>query len=63
MLDGIKLGLEGTLEKHSNTLNRNAIWTRTQRLASLPTVLCVQFMRFFWKSNTDLTQRNGMLPC
>ena len=51
--DGLKLGLEGTVEKHSSILGRDAIWLRKQRVASLPKYLCIQFMRFFWKPTPD----------
>ena len=36
MPDGIKLGLECPIEKFSSVLNREAKWTKKQRLASLP---------------------------
>lgn len=49
MSPGVKLGLVGSIEKHSEVLQRNAVWTRTQRVARLPRYICVQFMRFFWK--------------
>lgn len=51
--DGIRLGLTGKIEKNSNVLNRNAIWTRQQRIAQLPLVLVVQFGRFYWKATPD----------
>ena len=36
--DGVKLGLEGTVEKQSAVLNRNALWKKKQRIAVLPKV-------------------------
>ncbi|EJK74727.1 hypothetical protein THAOC_03580 [Thalassiosira oceanica] len=34
--EGIQLSLSGKLEKHSEALGRDAMWTRTQRIARLP---------------------------
>lgn len=47
--EGVKLGLKGSIEKNSDLLGRNAMWTRTSRINRLPRYLCVQFMRFYWK--------------
>ena len=58
--DGLKLGLEGTVEKHSSILGRDAIWLRKQRVASLPKYLCIQFMRFFWKPTPDRLVDNDL---
>ena len=49
LMDGVKLGLKGSIEKHSAILGRDALWTRTQRIKRLPRYLCVQFMRFYVK--------------
>lgn len=46
---GIKEGLEEKIEKQSDTLQRSATWTRTNRIDTLPPFLVVQFVRFFWK--------------
>ena len=58
--DGLKLGLEGTVEKHSEVLGRNAVWQRKLRVASLPKYLCIQFMRFFWKATPESTDHAGV---
>jgi ubiquitin carboxyl-terminal hydrolase 14 len=58
--DGLKLGLEGSVEKHSNVLGRNAIWQRKLRVASLPKYLSIQFMRFFWKATPESTDHAGI---
>lgn len=58
--DGLKLGLEGTVEKNSQVLNRNALWTKHQRIAKLPRFLCVQFMRFFWKATPESRDHTGI---
>lgn len=58
--EGLKLGLEGTVEKHSIVLDRNALWTKQQRIATLPRYLCVQFMRFFWKATPESRDHTGV---
>ena len=60
ILEGVKLGLEGAIEKNSSMLGRNAIWTKRQRLASLPRYLCFQFMRFFWKTTPESRDHQGV---
>ena len=47
--DGISLALSETLSKISPTLDRDADYIKTSRLASLPKYLTVHFVRFFWK--------------
>ncbi|CAM9907516.1 unnamed protein product, partial [Phaeothamnion confervicola] len=34
--EGVKLGLVGEVEKYSDVLGRNAVWTKTQRIKRLP---------------------------
>ena len=58
--EGLKLGLEGTVEKNSEVLDRNALWTKQQRIAKLPKFLCVQFMRFFWKATPESRDHTGV---
>eukprot|EP01006_Ploeotia_vitrea_P036592 TRINITY_DN66035_c7_g2_i1.p1 TRINITY_DN66035_c7_g2~~TRINITY_DN66035_c7_g2_i1.p1 ORF type:complete len:551 (-),score=21.62 TRINITY_DN66035_c7_g2_i1:145-1797(-) len=60
MIDGIILNMEGTLEKHSDILGRNAIWRKHQRISKLPKYICVQFMRFFWKPTPDSREHAGV---
>ncbi|KAK4694712.1 ubiquitin carboxyl-terminal hydrolase 14, partial [Lecanoromycetidae sp. Uapishka_2] len=47
--DGILKGLEEKLEKHSPTLDRDALYTKTSRISRLPKYLTVHFVRFFWR--------------
>lgn len=47
--DGILAGLEEKLEKNSQTLGRDCMYTKTSRIARLPKYLTVHFVRFFWK--------------
>ena len=42
LAQGIKLGLEGEVEKHSEVLGRSAQWTKTMRVSSVPKYLCVE---------------------
>ena len=58
--EGLKIGLEGTLEKNSQVLGRNAIWKKELRINKLPKYLCVQFMRFYWKLTPDSRDHTGV---
>lgn len=58
--EGINLSLNGSIEKHSEVLGRDAVWTRKQRIARLPPVLCVQFGRFYWKATPDSQDHAGV---
>ncbi|KAL7574539.1 hypothetical protein ACA910_015894 [Epithemia clementina (nom. ined.)] len=59
--EGIMLALqEGRIEKHSTVLNRNASWTRTQRVARLPPIVTVQFGRFYWKATPESQDHAGV---
>jgi ubiquitin carboxyl-terminal hydrolase 14 len=58
--EGLKLGLEGIVEKFSATLNRNAAWKKIQRISKLPVFLCVQFLRFFWKPTPESRDHTGL---
>ena len=46
---GLRLGLDGQIEKNSAILDRNALWKKSQRIDLLPKYLCIQWMRFYWK--------------
>ena len=48
--EGILVGLEGDLEKHSSLLERSCIYSKTGRISSLPSYLIVQNIRFIWKA-------------
>jgi ubiquitin carboxyl-terminal hydrolase 14 len=60
IVEGIQLSLDGVIEKHSDVLNRNAMWTRKQRIARLPPILTVQFGRFYWKATPDSQDHAGV---
>jgi len=51
--DGILSGLSEELVKKSPTLDRDATYTRTACITKLPKYLVVQFVRFFWKKDTN----------
>jgi ubiquitin carboxyl-terminal hydrolase 14 len=58
--EGIALSLNGKIEKHSEVLGRDAVWTRTQRIARLPPIITVQFGRFYWKATPDSQDHSGV---
>jgi len=60
LAEGISLSLNGTIEKRSEVLGRDAIWTRKQRIARLSPILTVQFGRFFWKATPDSQDHAGV---
>ena len=47
--EGISAGLSEKIEKNSETLGRNASYTKRSRISRLPKYLTVHFVRFFWK--------------
>eukprot|EP00591_Stephanopyxis_turris_P004323 CAMPEP_0195519598 /NCGR_PEP_ID=MMETSP0794_2-20130614/15121_1 /TAXON_ID=515487 /ORGANISM="Stephanopyxis turris, Strain CCMP 815" /LENGTH=589 /DNA_ID=CAMNT_0040648781 /DNA_START=60 /DNA_END=1829 /DNA_ORIENTATION=+ len=58
--EGINLSLGGKIEKRSEVLGRDAVWTRTQRIARLPPIITVQFGRFYWKQTPDSMDHTGV---
>ena len=44
--------MKGEIEKFSNVLQKNAIFNRTQKVNSLPSYLCINFVRFYWKQES-----------
>ncbi|XP_020575422.1 ubiquitin carboxyl-terminal hydrolase 6-like isoform X2 [Phalaenopsis equestris] len=51
--EGLKRGLKSELEKASPVLGRGAIFTKESCISNLPRYLTVQFVRFFWKRETN----------
>ena len=49
LVEGLKSSLKENIDLHSDLLNRNTVFQKTQLLNRLPPYLTVQFMRFFWK--------------
>ncbi|KDO35757.1 hypothetical protein SPRG_18899 [Saprolegnia parasitica CBS 223.65] len=58
--EGITIGLEGTIEKNSDILGRNATWKKTMKINRLPKYICVQFMRFYWKLTPESRDHTGV---
>ncbi|KAH9604987.1 hypothetical protein KSS87_003567 [Heliosperma pusillum] len=46
-------GLKSELEKNSPTLGRTAIYFKESRISGLPRYLTIQFVRFFWKRESN----------
>ncbi|XXG45935.1 hypothetical protein AAC387_Pa02g0892 [Persea americana] len=51
--EGLKHGLKSELEKVSPSLGRSAVYLKESRINSLPRYLTVQFVRFFWKRESN----------
>lgn len=51
--DGLAAGLKEQIEKRSPALDRDALYTKTSRIARLPKYLPVHFMRFDWRRTTN----------
>jgi hypothetical protein len=45
--------LKEEIEKRSEVLGRNAVFQKEGEITRLPYYLNVQFVRFFWKSNSE----------
>lgn len=58
--EGLRLWLEGNIQKQSQILQRDALWNKRSRVAKLPKVLCIQFIRFFWKLTPDSLDHQGV---
>ncbi|KAG8656451.1 ubiquitin carboxyl-terminal hydrolase 7-like isoform X2 [Manihot esculenta] len=51
--EGLKHGLKSELEKASPSLGRSAVYLKESRINALPRYLTVQFVRFFWKRESN----------
>ncbi|KAI1938034.1 deubiquitinating enzyme [Ophidiomyces ophidiicola] len=51
--DGIMASLEEKIEKRSEALDRDAVFTKKSRISRLPKYLAVHFVRFYWKRETQ----------
>lgn len=51
--DGLMAGLSEKIEKKSEALDRDAVYTKTSRISRLPKYLPVHFMRFDWRKTTN----------
>ncbi|KAF2237799.1 cysteine proteinase [Viridothelium virens] len=57
--DGVVEALAEQIEKNSPTLGRNAMYTKTSRIARLPKYLPVHFVRFHWRR--DINKKTKIL--
>ncbi|CAF1617736.1 unnamed protein product [Rotaria magnacalcarata] len=57
LLTGLKNRLEEQITKHSSTLDRDAIFTKSTRLSRLPAYLTIQFVRFFYKEKEKVNAK------
>ncbi|KAK6350345.1 deubiquitinating enzyme [Orbilia brochopaga] len=51
--DGILAGLTEKIEKRSDKLERDAIYTKTSKVSRLPKYLTCHLLRFFWKRDIN----------
>lgn len=51
--EGLKHGLKSELEKASPSLGRSAVYLKDSRINGLPRYLTIQFVRFFWKRESN----------
>lgn len=51
--DGLAAGLKEQIEKRSEVLGRDAMYTKTSRISRLPKYLTVHFVRFDWRRTTN----------
>lgn len=52
LVDGIKIALNESIEKTSESLGREATYTKRSRISRLPRYMPVHFVRFFWRNDT-----------
>lgn len=57
MHSGIRLRLKEQLTKHSPTLGRDAVYTKTSLISRLPAYLTVQFVRFQYKGKEGINAK------
>lgn len=53
LAEGIKAGLTEEIEKKSEALGHDAVYTKTSKVSRLPKYLTVQFVRFYWRKDTQ----------
>jgi len=54
LMDGLKNGLEERMSKLSPSLNKECTYLKKSKISQLPYYLTIQFVRFFWRSDTKL---------
>ena len=53
LAEGIKAGLTEEIEKKSEAIGHDAVYTKTSKVSRLPKYLTVQFVRFYWRKDTQ----------
>lgn len=53
MIEGLQKEMEESIEKKSPSLGRMALYTKKAAISRLPANLIVQFVRFFWRNDTQ----------
>ncbi|KAH0113848.1 ubiquitin carboxyl-terminal hydrolase, partial [Aureobasidium melanogenum] len=51
--EGVMIALDEKIEKRSESLGREATYTKTSRISRLPKYMPVHFVRFFWRRDTQ----------
>jgi len=54
---GLKMRLEEKITKMSPSLTRDAVYTKTSRITRLPSYLCVNLVRFFYKEKEKVSAK------
>lgn len=57
LFTGLKTRLEEKITKRSNTLGRDAVFTKTSRISRLPAYTCIQLVRFFYKEKEKVSAK------
>ena len=51
--EGVMIALNEKIEKRSESLGREAVYTKSSRISRLPKYMPVHFVRFFWRKDTQ----------
>jgi ubiquitin carboxyl-terminal hydrolase 14 len=54
---GLKMRLEEKITKMSSSLARDAVYTKTSRITRLPSYLCINIVRFFYKEKEKVSAK------
>ncbi|KAH9253754.1 hypothetical protein BASA81_008372 [Batrachochytrium salamandrivorans] len=60
LTQGLKLGMESTVERFSPTLGCNTSYKQLRTIAKLPKNLTIQLNRFFWKLTPESADHRGV---
>lgn len=52
--DGLEISLNDEREKFSELLQKNSLFKTTSKMSKLPSYLCIQFVRFYWKKESNV---------